>query len=70
MLTETVGGEGGREALDPCGLTDLLEQTRCQSLLALAERARMVTGKIYIIITHKLCMMSFDKIKGYHMNRS
>ncbi len=70
MLTGTVGGEGGREALDPCGLSDLLEQTKCQSLLALAERTRMVARKIYIIITRKLCLTSFDKIKGYHMNQS
>ncbi len=36
MLTGTVDGGGGREALAPCGLTNLLEQTKCQSLLARA----------------------------------
>ncbi len=56
LLTGTVGCKGGREALDPCGLSDLLEETKCQSLLALAERARMVARKIYIIITRKICM--------------
>jgi hypothetical protein len=43
--------QSGREALDPCGLTDLLEQTKCQSLLALAERARMVARK-YSSLSH------------------
>jgi hypothetical protein len=70
LLTGTVGCEGGREALHLCQLTDLLEQTKCQSLLALAERARMVARKIYIIINRKLCMTLFDKIKVYHMNLS
>ncbi len=65
-LTGTVGGGGGREALVPCVQTNLLEQTKCQSLLALAASR----NKIYNGITRKICRMVFDKINGYHMNQS
>ena len=65
-LTGTVGGGGGREALVPCVLTNLLEQTKCQSLLARAAGR----NKIYNSITRKICSMVFDKINGCHMNQS
>jgi hypothetical protein len=67
-VTGTVGLEDGREVLAPCGLTNLLEQTKCQSVLALAERARMVARKVYIFIKRNLCMTLCYKINEYHMN--
>ncbi len=62
----TVGGGGGREALAPFGRTNLLEQTKCQSLLAQAAGRK----KIYNNVTCKICSMVFDIINGCQMNQS
>jgi hypothetical protein len=45
VLTGTVGGRGCRETLSPCGQTNLLEQTKCQFLLALVKHERLVAIK-------------------------
>ncbi len=66
ILTGAVGGGGDREALVPCGRTNLLDQTKCQSLLA-RDASR---NKTYNSITRKICSMVFDKINGCFMNQS
>jgi hypothetical protein len=66
VLTGTVGCEGGREELAPCGRTDLKV-----SVLAWAESARMVARKIFFVIKRKINIMLVQQTKkGCHINSS